>query len=230
MQWGSAAPPGWSDGYCSSTDGSELRPWLYLDLGASDTIHSITIVTREDVGELDAALSSALSPQFGTISPTPRPSSRDLLCCAGGLHDVQIRVGNTLPTEGLSGDAVLSTNTLCDTYIGPAAADPNNLAVVNCSVPLIGRYVSFQVGQLLGSWESVSGSRHPISFAACAAAALLPSSPMFPWCAGCQRRSARRQPVTDLRGAGVWRQDRWAPWSSYALCCLCCHHGVRCTP
>ena len=60
----------------------------------------------------------------------------------GGLHDIQIRVGNTLPTQGLAGDQALTTNALCGTYAGPSAA--GDIVRVNCSAPLAGRYVSLQ--------------------------------------------------------------------------------------
>ena len=38
------------------------------------------------------------------------------------LHDLQVRIGDTPPTTGLTGDSVIQANTLCATYVGPASS------------------------------------------------------------------------------------------------------------
>jgi hypothetical protein len=43
---------GFTDGYCSSTAGTEVNPWLYIDLGGSDYVFSLQITAREDTGTL----------------------------------------------------------------------------------------------------------------------------------------------------------------------------------
>jgi hypothetical protein len=60
------------------------------------------------------------------------------------MHDVQIRVGDTPPTSGLSGDSVISANAECATYAGPSQTQPDNVINVTCSAPLKGRYISLQ--------------------------------------------------------------------------------------
>jgi hypothetical protein len=61
---------------------------------------------------------------------------------AGGLHNLQIRVGDTLPTSGLSGDSLISANAVCGAFVGPSQTQPNNEFTVTCSAPLKGRYIS----------------------------------------------------------------------------------------
>ena len=71
-------------------------------------------------------------------------SPSGLLLVAQLLRDLEVRVGDTLPTTGLSAGSNITANTLCSTFTGPATAKQN--ITLYCNQPLTGRYLSIQVG------------------------------------------------------------------------------------
>jgi hypothetical protein len=56
----------------------------------------------------------------------------------GGLHGVEVRVGNIKP-----GPLAPTVNNLCKTFVGPSAA--GQVVTLMCNTPVAGRYLTLQV-------------------------------------------------------------------------------------
>lgn len=129
-------PTGWASGNCASTDGSDTRPWLFLDLGGADLVWYLQLTLHFAAGECVVFWMIVLAANMlrgATLTHHQR----------GLFAEVEVRVGNTLPTAGLAAGASITANTLC----GSPSLAADVQSTIDCTnAPVSGRYVSIQVG------------------------------------------------------------------------------------